>query len=552
MLCFVPGQNFFFNSDNRQQQARFIPSFQQNQFTGSQQPFVNYFPQTNAGPFLPFRSSDFRLQNSQVNGDSNTLASNNKFQRQQQFSSPSFNADPSSDPRFDSLISSPGSFTSNGEDYTDTNFHDATADVQPQSRFTQTDNRQPIQFRNNQIARFPPVAISEVTRSQDSPNSPNVLQTHSFVNVHHTTRHPEELPLAQSNRWRSSVPQDDFSFRPRNVPFQQFTSGKPAVTEASPTEDVFAKFNRFGPKEQTFLVATPESSPAQIFEHQPTAQVIRHDGHFNQPVDKKEVQIKPAKNNRVKTNSNIAPTTYSPPILLDNRIRNTPSTSTQSTAEPVSDISKAQILARNNAQGIRGRNKFSRPPPTSEVEKTTKPANKLKTTSNLQTRSPSSTTSRAEFRDDENDNFEVVTMSQDHLFVSEDNFRGWLIEIFIRLAKGFLFFAHPVYTYCFHDECYQRCFNSLFIEFSPTRSFFRFSFLLLGNSKRNHSKITKPFVQLSTLVSNEFLNYTANTPLRVYFFIGNLIKNTMNLYFAVRNKVHLSRLTELKKQENIL
>ncbi|XP_065207036.1 mucin-5AC [Planococcus citri] len=444
------GQNFFFNSDNRQQ-ARFIPSFPANQFSGSQQSFVNYFPQTNAGPFLPFRATDFRLQNGQVNSDSNTLASTNKFQRQQQqqqqqpqqqFSSPSFNTEvAASDPRFDSLISSPGSFTSNGEDYSDANFHDATADIQPQSRFSQTDNRQPIQFRSNQIARFPPVAISEVTRSQDSPNNPNLLQTHSFVNVHHTTRHPEELPLTQNNRWRNSpVPQDDFSnFRPRNVPFQQFTSGKPAVTEATPNEDVFAKFNRFAPKEQTFLVATPESSPTQIFEHEPTPQVIRHDSHFapqTQTVDKKEVQIKPAKNNRVKTNSNIQPTTYSPPILLDNRIRNTPSTSTQSSTE-LSNLSKAQILARNNAQGIiRGRNKFSRPP--SEVEKTTKPANKLKTTSNLQTRSPSSTTAKAEFRNDENenenendsenenDNFEVVTMSQDHLFVSEDNFKGFV------------------------------------------------------------------------------------------------------------------------------
>lgn len=413
-FLYVTGQNFFFGSDNRQP-ARFVP------FTGSQQ-FVNYFPQTNAGPFLPFRAADLRA--SSAAADSSGVPSQ-KFQRQQ-FSSPAFTD--TSDPRFDSLIS-PGTFTSNSEDYPEGNFHDATQDVQSQSqsRFkfnepNSPENRQAIQFRN-QLARFPPVAISEVTRSQDSPNSPNLIQTHSF-NVHHTTRHPEELPLAQNNRWsRPTSQESDFNFRARNVPLQHFTSPKP-LTEA--TEDAF-KFSRFAPKEQSFLPTVEvelESSPDH-FEHEPTPQVIRHDSYF--PQDKKK-DNKP-KSNRVKTNSNIQPTTYSPPVLIDNRIRNTPSTTQSTTTEP--PTTRAQIPASHGQ--VRGRNKFSRPP--NEVEKTTK-SNKIKTT--IQTRSPSSTTVSAEV-EEENDEFEIVTMSQDHLFVSEDNFKG-RFGLYIFSAKNYNFY----------------------------------------------------------------------------------------------------------------
>lgn len=452
---FVTGQNFFFGSDNRQQ-GRFVP-FAQNQFAGSpQQSFVNYFPQTNAGPFLPFRSPEFGVQNSQLTGDSNTLASSNKFQRQQQpqsqFTSPSFSSEVSSDPRFDSLISSAGSFTSTGnEDYPD-------ADAQSQSRFKFGEPNAPerqIPFRNNQIARFPPVAISEVTRSQDNPNSPNLLQTH-IVNVHHTTRHPEQLPLAQNTRWRNPTQENDFNFRARNVPLQQFTSKpQPVITEPTSGEDLFSKFNR-----QTFLVGTAEpegiqSSVDHVFEHDPTPQVFRHDSYVVGNEKKKDVPK--LKNNRVKTNSNIQPTTYSPPVLLDNRFRNTPST-TSTTSQPTT---VAQVRSTGQPV-IRGRNKFSRPP----VEERTTKAPKLKTTSNIQTRSPSTTTAKAESRHEEHeehehedeDEFDVVTMSQDHLFVSDDNFKGWFNFVFVsslKLRPSTEYYSKMLSNPIFHVLCFK-------------------------------------------------------------------------------------------------
>lgn len=346
-----------------------------------------------------------------------------------------------SDPRFDSLISSPGAFGSNNDDYAETSYSDTVSDV-PSQRFNAVgQDRQP--FRGSQIARFPAVAISEITRTQDNPNSPNILQTHSF-NVHHTShppRHFEELPALQNNRWRSQTisEPENFNYRARNVPFSQYSSLRPPVAD-SVTDDVFHKFNnRFSTKEQTFIVNTQRPEVVEIPEAQPESdstipQYVAHDSYFI--LSNQHRESKPAKSNNVnsprnsnninynknsnnKGNSNILPTTYSPPILLDNRMRNTVVPTTESNNDIVTTL-RYHNGARVSS-GTRGRNKHNRPTNEADSKST-----KMKT--GTVTRATSSTNA------EENVNFDVVTMSQDHLFVSEDNFKGMYRQFILLYA----------------------------------------------------------------------------------------------------------------------
>lgn len=294
------------------------------------------------------------------------------------------------------------------------------------------------EFRNSQIARFPAVAISEVTRTQDNPSNRNILQTHSF-NVHHTShppRHFEELPALQNNRWRSQTisEPENFNYRARNVPFSQYSSLRPPLAD-SVTDDVFHKFNnRFSTKEQTFIVNTQrpdvvEIPEAQLESDSTIPQYVAHDSYF--PVSNQHRESKLAKSNNVnsprnsnnnnsnkntnnKGNSNILPTTYSPSILLENRMRNTVVSTTDSNNDIVTTL-RYHNGARLSSE-TRVRNKHNRPTNEADKKSTKSSTNKMKT--GTITRATSSTTA------EENVNFDVVTMSQDHLFVSEDNFKG--------------------------------------------------------------------------------------------------------------------------------
>lgn len=319
------------------------------------------------------------------------------------------------------MISAPGVFTGgSNENFGETGYAEPPQEV-PSQRFNSQD-RQPNQFRSSQLTRYSPVAISEVTRTQDNPNSPNILQTHSF-NVHHTTRHPEELPLTQNNRWRSqNIPDiDNFNFRARNVPVQHFSSVKPTTIDTI-TEDVFSRFNnRFAPKQQSFSGDTQhvdvlESPETQSEEDSTALQYHAHDSYVPQSEKKKEtVKLKNINNaNRNKTNVSILPTTYSSLLFLENRIRNILPTSESAASETIVTTHRPQSGSRNNGQNYRGRNRYSRP--STEIEKNVKNTN-IKA---VGTGAKNLSTAASE----ENVNFDIVTMSQDHLFVSEDNFKG--------------------------------------------------------------------------------------------------------------------------------
>lgn len=304
------------------------------------------------------------------------------------------------------------------------------------------------QFRTSQLSRFSPVAISEVTRTQDTPNNPNGLQTHSF-NVHHTTRHSaDELPAAQTqSRWRSGptghAEVADFAYRGRNIPstppssspasYQPFSTSRPVLPTAETpriTETAlspFGKFNsRFGvAKEQTFIVNTQHPNVLELPEAQPDSDLtVSHyvppGAYVPQPEKRKEFLSK-TKSNGANRNANIPPTTFAPPIILDNRIRNTVPT-TDVSNDPVPTTIRPQNWPRGNN---RGRNKYGRPTTETSVErwpKNVKPKGAYGSSPppGAETGVLKQSTSSAE----DNSNFEVVTMSQDHLFVSEDNFKG--------------------------------------------------------------------------------------------------------------------------------
>ncbi len=417
------GQNFYYTPSDNRDPTRFL-QFQPNQFSAAQQQFTGFFPQTNAGPFQPFRSPSFQI------ADTNAISSPQKYQNQQsQYSVPSSQipsqtVDFSSDPRFDPLISSPGVFsTANSDDYAETGYSEQPQEV-PSQRFNAPE-RQSHQFRGNQLTRFSPVAISEVTRTQDSPNSPNILQTHSF-NVHHTTRHPEDPPLSQNSRWRTPAvfENENFGHRGRNLAVQQYSSARPATTDVN-TDQVFPKLgNRFAAKEQTFLVNTrhpdlPESSEAQPDADATIDQFVSHDLYYQQGDKKKESSAGKSKvgnSARGKTTALAISTPFEPSVIVDNRIRSTAPT----TEFAGSDAAVTTLRPQNGGRhgpSPRGRNKFSRPTAAAEADKSAKNVNKGKV-------GAAGAVNHASTDSAENAHFDVVTMSQDHVFVLDDNFRG--------------------------------------------------------------------------------------------------------------------------------
>lgn len=266
--------------------------------------------------------------------------------------------------------------------------------------------------------------------------------------MHHTTRHStDELPAIQTqNRWRSGptghADAADSVYRGRNIPsappssspaaYQPFSTSRPvlptAETPGNTAISPFSKFNsRFGvAKEQTFIVNTQHPNVLELPESQPDSDsTVTHyvpsGAYVPQPEKRKEFvsKTKSSGASGADRNANIPPTTFAPPIILDNRIRNTVPT-TDIGNDPVPTTIRPQNWPRNNP---RGRNKYSRPTTETSVErwpKNAKPKSAYGSSVTPTTGVLKQSTTSAE----DNSNFEVVTMSQDHLFVSEDNFRG--------------------------------------------------------------------------------------------------------------------------------